>query len=48
MHSFVGQQIDVPLRLTKRLIIEVVEPLDDLVLELDRTSGHSRDAIPRC
>lgn len=34
VHSFVGEQIDVPLRLAERFVLELGEPIDHLVLEL--------------
>ena len=37
MHAFVGEQVDVPLRLTVQLIGEREEPRPDFLLELDRT-----------
>jgi hypothetical protein len=37
MHAFVGEQVDVPLRLTEQLIEEREELCLDLLFELDRT-----------
>jgi hypothetical protein len=47
MHTPIGEQVDIPFRLTEQIIGEREEPRLDLIFHLDCTPRHSGNAMPR-
>ena len=45
MHACIGEQVDVPFRLTEELVREPEEPCLNILFQFDRTPGHSGDAM---